>query len=345
MDERQTQPWKRRAAPLFSNCPPLQDWFRTALYCPRVIHANGLFRMWFVGADAAPLSYANICIGYAESRDGASWTLHPGNPLIRPDQLPWEATILSTPWVLFDEDEELYKMWLDVSGPVTERRASGFAVDLREKVAYATSADGLSWEFHPEPLTEGTRAPCVRKGEDGYRMWINGRPSPDDDHTVAYSHVFEYRSEDGVHWDRIDAPVITAGGRTVTCVYPCVLQVADAWFMWHIGHLKEREPPHYHPVEIFCDASSDGLTWRTFHHEPAFAAADDEERFDWKSVSTPCVIRVEDQLLMYYSAYNREGNSHRFTGGSDGRGAHFGLATMSVSELASHRPERPSTVP
>lgn len=332
---RQTQPWKRRELPLLSNSPGEQDWFRCGFYCPRVIYAKDRFRMWFVGSDSPAIEYRGSSVGYAESTDGISWDLFARNPIVSSEQIPWPCAIVSTPWVLYDEDEDLFKMWCGTCDLITERRENGYAKNARAKLAYATSIDGLDWTFHPEPLIEGTHAPCVRRFGNEYRMWINDRTDQDADHMNAYAHVFEYRSRDGIDWKRLDAPVVAATGKTATCVYPCVMEVDDAWYMWHIGHLKDSPPPHYHPFEIFCDTSTDGNTWQFHHESPAFAAADDVARFDWKFVSTPSVVLRGDDLYLYYAASNFDGEFNRYSGRSDGVGMHFGLATMNVRDLAS----------
>jgi len=335
MTTRQTQPWRRRDLPLLSNSPPPQEWCRCGFYAPCVVRANGRFHMWFDGCARPRLDYINHCIGYASSDDGISWQLSPDNPVIRPAQVPWQPTMLASPWVLFDEEEDIFKMWLGTGGPIAERRESGYAVQSHEKLAYATSRDGINWEFHPDPLAEGIRAPCVLKRDDGYRMWINDRPQMSDGYEVAYAHIYEYRSPDGIRWTRQEPARISAGGITWSCVYPSVLEVDGRWYMWHKSHLKEKTPPLNHHFEIFCDVSDDGEHWIACHDAPAFAAADDTARFDWTAVSTPRVIRVEDELWMYYSAQNFEGTFNKFAGSTDGRGMHFGLATMKVASIFS----------
>ena len=104
--------------------------------------------------------------------------------------------------------------------------------------------------------------------------------------------------------------------------------------MWHIGHLKVRDGPMnlvYH--EIFCDTSADGSTWTRNHDVPAFAASRDLKRFDWKTVSTPCVLDAGDTLWLYYAGCNLETNFNRFEGGDDGKGMHIAVATMPKDQL------------
>ena len=70
-----------------------------------------------------------------ESQDNITRRIHParkyGPPVLRPDR-PWEeGTALLFGSVMFDEEEQIYKMWY-YAGPAG--------------VAYATSTDGLHWD-------------------------------------------------------------------------------------------------------------------------------------------------------------------------------------------------------
>ncbi len=295
IDVKQSQPWRRREKALLNNCPATQPWFHHSFYSPCVIFARGRFHLWFEGTDVLPaLNQGRI--GYAQSDDGIEWKLHPENPILAADQLSFKASNLSTPWVLFDDEEQIYKMWF-VATTQSVRNAKEVIED--QDLGYATSKDGIAWKFHDRVLVEKCRRPCVRKENGRYRMWMNARPKPTDSFAVGYRHVYEYESADGIAWARREQPAIVAGGITKSCVYPCVLKLGDRYCMWHIGHLAKPDRESY--IDIFCDTSDDGTTWRTNHDTAAFVAARDRSRWDWKLVSTPCVVEVGDELYLYGS--------------------------------------------
>ena len=77
---------------------------RCNIYSPRVIYAQGKYRMWFSGTAVRPTLY-QTCTRYAESDDNLEWTLHPDNPILTGDRLSWGRDFY-TLRVLFDEDEE-----------------------------------------------------------------------------------------------------------------------------------------------------------------------------------------------------------------------------------------------
>lgn len=332
MTSLESQSWIRPDRPIFSNAPPPQTWMRSNIYCPRVIYAEGKYRMWLSGSEVRPTLYRS-CIGYAESDDGLEWTLHPDNPILTAQGLSWGQS-LHTPRVLFDEDEKLYKMWFCSTTHVEYREDGILAKDIKNALGYATSRDGIHWDFWPEPLIEECRAPCVHKAGGRYRMWLNASPNPENSWETVYGNVYEYWSDDGIDWTRHDRPAVQPMGNTKSCIYPDVHKIGDTYYMWHIGHLKVKDGPMnlvYH--EIFCDTSKDGTAWTFNHDTPAFAASRDLKRFDWKTVSTPCVVDTGDTLRLYYAGCNLKTNFNLFEGGDNGEGMHIAVATMAKAQL------------
>ena len=66
-----------------------------------------------------------VCI----SDDGIHWERPLAHPVLRPDK-PWENHIIWTPHVIYDEEEDLFKMWY--AGGATEGTES-------DALGYATS--------------------------------------------------------------------------------------------------------------------------------------------------------------------------------------------------------------
>ena len=48
--------------------------------------------------------------------------------------------------------------------------------------------------------------------------------------------------------------------------------------------------------------SKDGTRWKIDHKHAAFAAAAGKTAFDSRYTSTPCVLRLKNRYLLYYSA-------------------------------------------
>ena len=174
LDQR-PQPWERRSEPILSAATTRQPWSKVVLYSPHVLHREGKFKMWYLGTSTGSRS-SDIALGYAESDDGIEWREHDANPILTGDDLPWGSNF-QTPFVLFDEEEHIYKMWF-VSVTEIERDESGKMTEMTQSVGYATSSDGIDWHIHPEPIFESGRSPSVIKEAPGrYRMWMGSRPS------------------------------------------------------------------------------------------------------------------------------------------------------------------------
>ena len=193
-------------------------------------------------------------------------------------------------------DDSVFKMWF-VSGKGVRRDEQGKVLENDQRLGYAVSADGIRWEVHPQPLYRSARSPSViKQGPRDYRMWMGSSPSSDSAWNAIYKHIYEFKSQDGIHWTRGEKPVIQPSGRLSSTVYPFVLKEKDRFHMWYGGHLAGGR------FEIFCATSADGARWEVDHERAAFAAAPGKTAFDSRYTSTPCLVRREDRWLLYYSA-------------------------------------------
>ncbi|MEO2018778.1 MAG: hypothetical protein ABGZ53_30900 [Fuerstiella sp.] len=324
LDQR-PQPWQRRAEPILSARTTAQDWCRIVCYSPHVIHHDGRFRMWYLGTSEASRSN-NIVMGYAESDDGFSWQAHPNNPILTSDDVPW-GQIIQTPFVMFDAATQQFRMWF-VSGAGVTNDASGRKIVVNDqRLGYATSPDGIKWAVHDKPLYRSGRSPSViREAPNRYRMWMGSTPDFDVASSGLYGNIYEFHSVDGATWSRSAQPVLQPAAPARSVVYPFVIREGDTWYMWHGCHVDGGR------FELFCATSKDGTHWNVDHKRPAFPAAEGKQRFDSRYTSTPCIVRLQDRLLLYYSARDWQ---TEYTDGSgrkrrDGSGvySHIGVAEL-----------------
>ena len=83
-----------------------------------------------------------------------SFVKHAANPIFKVER-PWEGQGTSHPTVLFDDEENIFKMWYECVGPPLASlgvTGTGKVVDnweVRDNhwyLCYATSADGIHWD-------------------------------------------------------------------------------------------------------------------------------------------------------------------------------------------------------
>jgi predicted GH43/DUF377 family glycosyl hydrolase len=288
------QLWTRRAEPVLSAYTTKESWCKVVVYSPHVIFHDGRFRMWYLGTSAESRTN-DIVLGYAESTDGRAWTPFDSNPILTADDIPWGHP-LQTPFVMYDSDDLIYKMWF-VSGRGITRDDQGGVLENDQRLGYAVSSDGIRWKVHPQSLYPSARSPSViKEGPKNYRMWMGSSPSPEHPWNELYKHIYEFKSTDGIHWMRGEKPVIEPSGRLSSTVYPFVLKEGKTFYMWYGGHLAGGM------FEIFCATSQDGTHWQTDHEHAAFAAAAGKKAFDSRYTSTPCVLKQDNRYLLFYSA-------------------------------------------
>ncbi len=294
-------PWQRRKEPVLSGTTTHLDWCKTYCYCPHVIRTEDGYRMYFAGKADGSLrirSLLDFALGMATSKDGLEWKPYEETPVLTVDDVPWGAFALYTPFVLWDDEEQLFKLWfIGVTEWVSNEDG---AVELTERLGYATSGDGIRWDVHPEPVFESGRGPCVHKeGPGGYRMWMNSRLSREAPWDTIDQNVYEFWSEDGIRWARNDEPVLRASPKLRHgCIYPFVCRDGDRYFLWY-GAYPKREIGGF---QIYLAESEDGTNWVNHDAQSAFPSSEDRNRFDSIYVSTPSVLVEPDRYLLYYSA-------------------------------------------
>jgi beta-1,2-mannobiose phosphorylase / 1,2-beta-oligomannan phosphorylase len=195
---------------------------------PVVLKDGGQYRMWYTG-QAKGRSW----IGYATSPDGKTWTRRSDRPVLSPEQ-PWEKVAVMCPHVLYDAEEQRYRMWYS-GGEQYEPNAIG----------YATSADGRKWAkheknpvFRPESKNAWekdrvTGCQVVKQG-GWYVMFYIGFADKD------HAQIGLARSKDGITgWERHPGnPVVRPGkGRwDEDAVYkPYAVFDGKRWLLWYNG--------------------------------------------------------------------------------------------------------------
>ena len=311
--------WRRAHQPALSAMTIAQSWCRVTLYNPTVVRVDGIYKMWFLG-NASQTRDNRMELGYAESADGLCWTPYPDNPILRTGETP-QGRAWQTPHVLFDMDEDLYKMWFVMS----DRRGTGDSLVVPQLLGYATSSDGLRWDIHPEPLYPSGRRPCVLKDGPGcYRMWMNSSPAADNDFRAMARNIYRFTSNNGIDWTRDEEPAVVATETHRSIVYPHVMDNDGTYTMWYGCHIEGGI------FELFASTSSDGLQWTHHFDKSAFPAIRDPDCFDGRYTSTPCVLDDGDRYLLYYSARDMgniySAGDRTLQADSDGIYRHIGVA-------------------
>ena len=134
-------------------------------------------------------------------------TKHPQNPLLRADQ-PWEGWRLEIYGnVLYDDQEQCFKMWY---------------VAADNPTCYATSKDGIHWQ---KPLVgtvdDGSGKPnnIVLNGHLTSVVKDNNEPDPKRRYKMTCWYQSAYRtmvSADGLHWELADREPFATGWDVVT---------------------------------------------------------------------------------------------------------------------------------
>jgi len=181
--------------------------------------ASGLWKMWYTGHGPGhpPDNWGWQSTGYATSPDGISWTKYGTDGQVfdcDPDPDAFDHNTMRSPAVLYDPDDDTYKMWY--YGTKDGGQHYG-------PTGYAESPDGVNWTRVAQINDDEGKyvTPDVLKINDVYYMWHNIGPY------LGYSV-----SLDGIAWiDDPDNPVLVPTGGTWDAQYlqgpSCVYLPAD----------------------------------------------------------------------------------------------------------------------
>jgi predicted GH43/DUF377 family glycosyl hydrolase len=167
-----------------------------------VVRDGGRLRLYYAGWQLTPRARYLLLTGLAFSDDdGETFTRHQLTPVL--ERSSEELLVRSGAAVI--KDGALWKAWYAAGSSIIA--ADGKSVPTYY-VAYAESADGLTWPTHGRPVIVpqapdeyGFGRPHVEKSGGEYRMWYSVRT-----HSKIY-RIGYATSPDGLQWSRRDGEV------------------------------------------------------------------------------------------------------------------------------------------
>ncbi|MEE7448384.1 glucosyl hydrolase [Methylobacterium radiotolerans] len=200
-----------------------------------VVRDGNRLRMYYAGWQLTPRARYLLLTGLAFSDDnGETFTRHQLTPVL--ERSSEELLVRSGAAIIKDGD--LWKAWYAAGSSIIT--ADGKAVPTYY-VAYAESADGITWPTRgrpalmPEAPDEyGFGRPHVERAGDEYRMWYSIRT-----HSKIY-RIGYGTSPDGIHWTRRDDEVgITAsasGWDSEMIGFASIVENEHGRFMFYNGN-------------------------------------------------------------------------------------------------------------
>ena len=202
---------------------------------PVVVYKDGKYHLWYTGQ-----ANGRSCIGYAVSDDGYNFVRQSKEPVLK-SELAWEKVAVMCPHVIWDEQEQVFKMWY-----------SGGEQYEPDAIGYAVSSDGLHWtKWEHNPIFQADSAQdwerykvtaCqVLRRENDYLMFYIGF------HDINFAQIGMARSQNGIdNWERYAGnPIIspTEGSWDASATYkPFAIQEKDHWKLWYNGRNESLEP-------------------------------------------------------------------------------------------------------
>lgn len=257
------------------------------------------------------------------------WKMNASNPVFKQTTGYWDQDhyYFVDPVVL--KINGTYQMWYQ-SG--LNRTTSAGGIDAFW-IAYATSADGITWTKQGPVLGPGAPggwmdigpySPCVIYEDGLYKMWFSGAKAP-----LSYRNGIGYAtSSDGRIWTVDPLPVIPATTFGSTCS-PSVIKMGSLYNLFMGVTTSTTE----YPLDIVMMTSADGRSWTS--KGVVLSARRD---LAWQqSGILPCeVIYDEGRLKMFYTGFSVQDFCIGYAESSDGTSwdNSFALPVLTTSDTS-----------
>lgn len=188
-------------------------------------------------------------------------------------------------------------------------------------IAFVESNDGINWgepqiAIGPRDTgwEEDVNRPAVVVRDGVYHMWYSGQTAGRDfasetwteayleasRNTLGTSDIGYAWSDDGVEWNRRDAPVLKAAGgweeQSLMCPAVIFDEEAGLYKMWFAGG------GWFEPDALGYATSKDGITWNRVQEEPVFTP-DPATLWERARVAGPHVEFYDGWYYLFYIGY------------------------------------------
>ncbi len=145
----------------------------------------------------------------------------------------------ASPFVLYDRDDKIWKMWYSSYRSWELRKKIPFP---NYEIRYATSSDGINWKFKNKKVLgskkfEAVARPYVIKNKNSYQMWYCSRKRYKD-----YEINFA-TSKDGLRWKqkKFNLKLSDEGYDSKMQAYPCYFSIKGKEYLLYNGNDYGKE--------------------------------------------------------------------------------------------------------
>ena len=231
---------------------------------------------------------------YATSPDGHVWTRQSGDPVLVPGP-DWydEMEVANASVVIVDGTYHMYY--------------SCIAADDDNRIAHATSVDGIAWTKDPAnpvmdlgppgSLDSGeVMHPCVIYEAPHYRMWYNGvEDAPGD----TPQRILQATSNDGLSWIRFQGAALEPEWDTFLGMMNVVFY-GGVYYMFYTAGIEIQGSGALENVGIGYATSPNGHDWTKRSPSAPVLVAGEPGSWDALAVIGPVVMATDTEFMMWY---------------------------------------------
>jgi len=235
-----------------------------------------------------------------------NWTKYDHNPVVTKGPDNFDLIAIGQPTTLYENDT--IKMWY-----------AGVGADLKSRICYAYSTDGINWIKHNTPVLDvGNNGlwdcgwldtPEIVKDNTGYKLYYYGDTLQQ--FAGISSAIGVAFSTDGINWTKYSGnPIFTKGnigewdGTWVESPTINFDSNIGEYKMWYNGVDTANWK-----INIGLATSNDGVQWTKYANNPVLTTGN-WGTYDDMWLGTPTVSKIDSYYEIWYSATSS--NSYNF---------------------------------
>jgi len=260
------------------------------------------FYMYYGNPNIVSASNGKDTFEFFDNFEGISaekWEKYSNNPILAPSE-SYDSEKLSDPWVIYDSNDGIYRMWYSGSD------------GTHTQICYATSTDGKNWtKYSGNPILEVgpsgsyddkyAHKACVVYKDGVYYLFYSAQQEGGP-RTIALATA---TNPEGPYTKYENNPILTPTesweGDFLDC--PCVMydEEEGIWKMWYSA--GETDPSSKEPKYWCYATSTDGKNWTKYSENP-IASPPNDGSWQSKGLGGCCVLKINGKYYNYHNGFD-----------------------------------------
>lgn len=275
------------------------SWMKTHAQVPTVLVMKDRLRIYFASRPEKELSLTTF-VDVDINDISKVLYLHP-EPILDPGRIGMfdEHGIMPASIIKKDNLVYLYYSGWSRGSSLPYNNYTGLAISKDGGMSFEKYSYGPVIDRTPQELFSAT-SPCVLY-EGKWYMWYSSGTNWIKVKN-KYEHTYDIKfalSDDGLRWIQTNKTVIAQRNKYEAVTRPAVIKLDNIYHMWFCYRGSNNFRDGDDSYRIGYARSTDFINWERDDNKAGINVS--ENGWDSNMIAYPCVVKVKDQVLMFYN--------------------------------------------